>query len=276
MLTFCLLIIAVVAYLLGGVNGAIITSRYLYKKDIRRFGSGNAGLTNFYRVFGKKGTIIVIAVDALKAIISVALGGLLMKPFGAAVTGKLMAMFFAMLGHAFPVYYGFHGGKTVLCGGFCALMLDWRVGLLCWAAFAVAVIATRYVSLGSICAGIVLPLGVIIFGGDKIENILAVMCGVLLVGMHWQNILRLLVGKENKFSFSSGGSAKERPARPQRPEPEPTRQSRPEPAPRPRPARPVQTEPGETEAEARERQLADSIRRKISSINWYEEDDENE
>jgi glycerol-3-phosphate acyltransferase PlsY len=266
MLTFCLLIIAVVAYLLGGVNGAIITSRYLYRKDIRQFGSGNAGLTNFYRVFGKKGTAIVIAVDALKAIIAVALGGLLMKPFGAAVTGKTMAMFFAMLGHAFPVYYGFHGGKTVLCGGFCALMLDWRIGLMCWGVFLIAVIATRYVSLGSICAGIVLPLGVVIFKGEPIEILLAAMSGLLLVGMHWQNILRLLVGKENKFSFSSGGAAKEAPARPSRPEAR-------ERAYQPRPA---QSEAGETEAEARERQLADSIRKKISSINWYEDTDDDE
>ncbi len=212
MLTFCLFVIAIVAYLLGAVNGAIIASKYIFKKDIRDFGSGNAGLTNFYRIFGTKGILIVLAIDILKTAAAVFLGWVLLHIYGYGMVGKLFAGFFVMLGHAFPVYYGFKGGKGVLCGGILVLMLDWRIGLICWAVFALAVLFTRYVSLGSICAGIMLPIGVAIFGGWWLQVVLGVACGLLLVIMHRENIFRLIAGKERKLSFG-GADDKRRQAR---------------------------------------------------------------
>lgn len=206
MLTFCLFIIAIISYLLGAVNGSIIASKYFFKKDIRDFGSGNAGLTNFYRIFGKTGVIVVLVIDIAKTALAVFLGWLLMKGFGFEVEGKLFAGFFVMLGHAFPIYYGFKGGKGVLCGGILVLMLDWRIGLLCWLVFIIAVAFTRYVSLGSICAGIMLPIGIAVFDGWWLEVVLGLMCGLLLVIMHRQNLLRLIGGKERKLSFGQGGS----------------------------------------------------------------------
>lgn len=214
MLTFCLFVIAIVAYLLGAVNGSIIASKYFFKKDIRELGSGNAGLTNFYRNFGTKGILVVLGIDIAKTAVAVFIGWLLLKGYGHGMVGKLFAGFFVMLGHAFPIYYGFKGGKGVLCGGILVLMMDWRIGLLCWLFFLIAVIFTKYVSLGSICAGAMCPIGTAIFGGWWLQVILALMCGLLLIVMHRQNILRLIAGKERKLSF--GGkpeAAKERPVK---------------------------------------------------------------
>lgn len=201
MLTFCLFIIAIVSYLLGAVNGSIIASKYFFKKDIRELGSGNAGLTNFYRNFGTTGIVVVLLIDIIKTAVAVFLGWGLMKIYGHGMVGKLFAGFFVMLGHAFPIYYGFKGGKGVLCGGILVLMLDWRIGLLCWLVFLIAVIFTKYVSLGSIGAGIMCPIGTAIFGGWWLQVVLALMCGLLLVVMHRQNILRLIAGKERKLNL---------------------------------------------------------------------------
>lgn len=221
MLTFCLFIVAIVAYLLGAVNGSIIASKYFFKKDIRELGSGNAGLTNFYRNFGTKGILLVLAIDIVKTAIAVWLGWALIKIHGHGMVGKLFAGFFVMLGHAFPVYYGFKGGKGVLCGGILVLMMDWRIGLLCWLVFIIAVIFTKYVSLGSVCAGAMCPIGTAIFGGWWLQVILALMCGLLLIVMHRQNILRLIAGKERKLDL--GGkptAAKARPVKEEAPKEE--------------------------------------------------------
>lgn len=215
MLTFSLFVIAIVAYLLGAVNGSIIASKYFFKKDIRELGSGNAGLTNFYRNFGTKGIAVVLVIDIIKTAVAVFLGWLLLRGFGHGMVGKLFAGFFVMLGHAFPVYYDFKGGKGVLCGGILVLMMDWRIGLLCWLVFVIAVIFTKYVSLGSVCAGAMCPIGTAIFGGWWLQVILALMCGLLLIIMHRQNILRLIAGKERKLEL--GGkpeAAKEKKVRP--------------------------------------------------------------
>ena len=115
MRTFVLIIIAVISYLLGSLNGSIIVSRRLFHKDIRRYGSGNAGLTNFHRTFGLAGFVLVFLIDFFKAFIAAQIGGALMGIFGYAMVGKLFAGFCAMLGHSYPVFFGFRGGKGVLC-----------------------------------------------------------------------------------------------------------------------------------------------------------------
>ena len=107
--------IAVFSYLLGGLNGAIIASKYVFHRDVRDYGSGNAGLTNFFRTFGAPGLAIVIGTDVLKTVIAVVAGGLIMGTQGAAATGQVFAGFCVMLGHIYPVFYGFRGGKGVLC-----------------------------------------------------------------------------------------------------------------------------------------------------------------
>lgn len=199
--TFLLVVIALLAYCLGGFNGAIITSHLLHRNDVRSFGSHNAGLTNYLRTYGTAGSAVVILTDVLKSLLAVLIGGWLLGLRGFPVTGRVFACFCLMLGHIWPVLYQFRGGKGVLCAGIGVLLADWRVGLLCWVVFLVVVLFTRYVSLGSICCSVFFPLGMLIFGHRGIDVWLSLFCALLLIGKHYQNILRLLAGKESKLDL---------------------------------------------------------------------------
>lgn len=197
-------IMAAASYFLGCFNGAVIVSKYILKDDVRGHGSGNAGLTNFYRTFGGPLTFAVILCDVLKAVFSVLLGAAVFGIFGEpllTLTGKLLAGLFCMLGHMFPCMFHFRGGKSVLCGGVIAIMADWRVALVVWGGFLLLVILTRYVSLGSIYAGTAFPFAVWFVFHAAAPTVLAAVCGGLLVWGHRANIRRLLSGNESRFSF---------------------------------------------------------------------------
>ncbi len=193
--------LALLGYLLGCANGAILTSRVFYHDDVRRHGSGNAGLTNFYRNYGAKHVLAVIAVDMLKAVIAVELGDWLL---GGAL-GKYYMGFFCMLGHMFPVTYQFKGGKGILSSGTLLLCLDWRVALAGWGAFLVLAVLTRYVSLGSIAAAASLPVSTFFVYRGAESFVWILLFGTLIGGMviwaHRANIRRLLNGTESKFQF---------------------------------------------------------------------------
>lgn len=191
----------VIGYLCGCFNGAIIISKYVLKNDIRQHGSGNAGLTNFHRVFGGKLTFAVIAFDVIKAVVGVLVGAALLGcVVNAPLLGKYVGGISVLLGHCFPFMFGFKGGKGILSGGTVALMVDLRVGLLVLGLFAVIVALTRYVSLGSIAAGIAFPFASWYFLG-RFYLIFGAALGALVVFMHRGNISRLLKGEENKLSF---------------------------------------------------------------------------
>lgn len=197
--------VAAVAYLLGCFNGAVIVSKYILKNDIRGHGSGNAGLTNFYRVFGGGLTFVVILTDVLKAVLAVLFGrwafSVVMALPAAAVFGTYFAGTFCLLGHMFPIMFGFRGGKGILSGGAVALMADWRVALVVWGGFLLLVILTRWVSLGSVWAGTAFPFVTWFVFHNMPCTELALICGVLVVWKHRQNIGRLLRGQESRFSF---------------------------------------------------------------------------
>ena len=149
---------AAVAYFCGCFNGAVIVSKYILKNDVRQYGSGNAGLTNFYRVFGGPQTFVVILTDVVKAVIAVLVGSSLFGAIlNAPVLGKYWAAMFCLLGHMFPFMFQFKGGKGVLSGGTIALMIDWRVALVVWGGFLILFLLTKYVSLGSVWAGASFP-----------------------------------------------------------------------------------------------------------------------
>ena len=194
---------AIPAYLLGSVNGAIITARVFYHKDIREYGSGNPGLTNFYRVFGKGGALLVVAIDAFKTIAPLFFGGWLFGHFfGMPLFGRAISGFFVMLGHCFPVYYGFKGGKGVMAAGAIYIILDWRIAIIGWGVFILLTILTRYVSLGAMIGSAVFPPALLIFGiGGLYEFTAVAICVVLLIARHKANIGRLIRGEESKFSF---------------------------------------------------------------------------
>ena len=199
---FLLFATAASAYFLGCFNGAVIISKYILRDDVRSHGSGNAGLTNFYRTFGGPLTLAVILCDVLKAVIAVWLGTwLLGQATGWLVMSKYWAGVFCLLGHMFPCMFHFKGGKGILSGGTIAIMIDWRVALVVWGGFLVLAVLTKYVSLGSLWAGVSFPLASWFVYHDWIILLLAIACGGLVTWGHRANVKRLLNGTENKFSL---------------------------------------------------------------------------
>ena len=195
------LITVIAGYLLGNLNGAVCVS-HLMGDDVRSHGSGNAGLTNFIRSYGAGRSALVIVIDAGKAIIACVLGGLLLKNTDGFQTGAAIGGAAVMLGHIFPVFLKFHGGKGILSGLFIAIVVDWRVALLILAVFALAYLTTQYVSLGSVLAAITFGIGFVVFHHD---NLTVMLCGVfmstLATFMHRQNIVRLFKGQERKTNL---------------------------------------------------------------------------
>ncbi|MDD4715991.1 MAG: glycerol-3-phosphate 1-O-acyltransferase PlsY [Oscillospiraceae bacterium] len=203
MFLFRLALTAVISYLLGCFNGSIIISKYILKDDIRNHGSGNAGLTNFYRTFHGPLTFLVILGDVLKVVVAVLLAKTLLVPFGWGVEGGLWSGFFVMLGHVFPIFFRFKGGKGVLSAGTLAAMMDWRVFALTMGIFILSVALTQWVSLGSVLAGFCFPFAVwYLMKPSAVSIVLAFLCGLLLLIMHRENIGRLLRGEERKFHLS--------------------------------------------------------------------------
>ena len=191
-------IIAVCAYLLGSLSFAIIVSKLTLGKDIRNYGSGNAGLTNAYRTMGAKKTLLVLLGDIAKGAAAVSIGMVLAGPLG-----KLTAGIFVILGHMFPLYFGFKGGKGVLVGAVMLAFFDWRVFGIAFLLFVLAVALTKWISLGSILGAISFPITTWAFYHDPILTAMAAGMAAAVIFMHRSNIGRILRGEENKFSFKS-------------------------------------------------------------------------
>ena len=185
---------AVVGYLLGCVNISILISRTLLGKDVRSFGSGNAGATNMTRVFGWKPGLAALIGDAAKAALSLAVGRL-----AAGDLGMLAAGGACLLGHCFPLFYGFRGGKGVSAAAALAFAIDWRVGLCCVGAFLLGALWSRKVSLGSLIAAVVLFVSAAAFQASPPKLLLALFASVLVINRHAENIKRLLAGREPDF-----------------------------------------------------------------------------
>ncbi|MBO5891571.1 MAG: glycerol-3-phosphate acyltransferase [Oscillospiraceae bacterium] len=187
-----------VSYLLGNLNGAVCISA-LHHDDVRSHGSGNAGLTNFIRNYGRRQALYVILIDAGKTVLACLVMGLLLEPYGYYLEGRTLGGLMVMVGHAFPALLGFRGGKGILSGLFIGISVDWRIAVIALAVFLGIYFATRYVSLGSVLGATTLSLGFVLFYYD---NLLVMLCGIVMgalaVFMHRANIIRLLQGKERK------------------------------------------------------------------------------
>ncbi len=208
MRTLYLILIAIISYALGSLNGAIIAGHFILHKDVRRYGSRNAGLTNYYRNFGTTGIIVLVLIDVLKTVIAVLIGGALMNKVDAKEVGMLFAGFCVILGHMFPALFQFRGGKGVLSGITMAFLVDWRVGLCCLLTFLILLLFTRYVSLGSVVGAALCPVYLWIFGHERLSIILGALCALLIVIKHAENIVRLISGTERRIDF--GASRKQR------------------------------------------------------------------
>jgi glycerol-3-phosphate acyltransferase PlsY len=205
-----IVICVVVPYLLGSLNFAVIISKKRYKDDVRTHGSGNAGATNMLRTHGKSAAALTLLGDLLKAVVSVTLALFLMPGDGFAYIAGLCCM----LGHAFPIYYGFKGGKGVVVAAGTMLVLNPLVFLTCIGVWILIIIFTKYVSLAAIIAAVLFPLlnffwyvkdyichasGEFVAYSFPLRTVFSVIMGVLIVWLHRENIVRLIKGTENKI-----------------------------------------------------------------------------
>ncbi len=209
-------------YLLGSLNSAIIISKMLYGDDIRKYGSGNAGLTNMLRTYGKKAAGLTLLGDVLKTALAIVIGSIL-GGFGywrlisvSYLTSPLplnyMAGFFAVIGHILPIYYKFKGGKGVLCTSAMALILTPLEFLILLAVFIILVAWTKYVSLGSVTVAALYPVVVsghvkVAFSGivpmNGVVALITILLAIIIVYCHRGNLQRISDGTERKLSFKS-------------------------------------------------------------------------
>lgn len=188
-------LLAIAAYLIGSIPMGLILGKLIWKKDLRNFGSHNIGATNAWRTFGRKAGLLVFVFDFLKGQIGVLLGACIFGTPCAMVVGGLLAM----LGHIFPLFLGFKGGKGVATGlGVLATLMP-KITAIVFIVWLVLVVITRYVSVGSIVAAILTPILAACFKEPSAFFAFALAAAVVIVWRHKENIQRLKAGRENKF-----------------------------------------------------------------------------
>lgn len=209
-MVLAIVLTVLIGYLMGNVNGAILLSRLVEKDDVRRHGSGNAGFTNFFRNYGKSTSLLVILIDGLKTILSCLLGGFLLGKFGFSTEGMLLGGLCATLGHDFPAFLSFRGGKGIVCGFATAIVTDWRIGLILLALFSLVYLLTKYVSLASILCSLGFFVCFLLFYPGRIGVILpAAAMALLAIFLHRENLKRLAKGQERKTDFFQKRGPKE-------------------------------------------------------------------
>lgn len=210
-------IIALISYFLGSVNSAIIVTKMSEGKDIRELGSGNAGMTNVLRNFGKKQAILTTCGDIAKGMLAEIAASVIMRLFGyngnldgsTIMLGNYIALLFAMFGHVFPVYYKFKGGKGILVSVAAVLLFDPVVGLILIALFGILLFLTKMVSVGSVTAALFYPIVTFIWhshcGTNTVgkDTFFAAILGIVIIIKHWKNIERILNGTESKIGQKS-------------------------------------------------------------------------
>ena len=208
------IIIAIIAYLIGSINFSILISKKKAGYDIRQKGSGNAGTTNMLRNLGKKYAAITLICDVLKGVVAIGIAIIVGNILGD--TNKALLVQIAgvavVIGHTFPIFFGFKGGKGVATSLGILLMTYWQLGLICLVFALVLMALTRVVSMGSIAAAILYPVLTLFVGGGHyiVEStglgngyfIYSVILAIIVIFNHRENIKRILSGTENKISFN--------------------------------------------------------------------------
>ena len=201
------IVVAILSYLIGSINFSIIISKKVAGFDVREKGSGNAGTTNMLRTVGKKAALITLVCDILKGVISILLALLIGKIAKEANNSILVqiAGILVIIGHTFPIFFTFKGGKGVATAVGVLLTTNWQIGLICLIFGLVLIALTRMVSLGSITAAILFPILVLFIKTNYIVEgnyfIYSLIIAVMVVFNHRENVKRLLSGTENKLSF---------------------------------------------------------------------------
>lgn len=211
-------VIAVLSYLLGSLNFGVIVSNSMKNDDVRTHGSGNAGSTNMLRNYGKKYAVITIIGDMLKVVVAIVLAYLILSlsnvPIfdkngvqGYGIFGVDIKMFtksfsglFCVLGHIFPCFFKFKGGKGVATSGGMVFVIDWRIALILLAIFIIIVAVTKYVSLGSIVMALLYPVFIFLFYKSVTLTVISAVFTLIVVIAHRENIKKLLNHSESKIT----------------------------------------------------------------------------
>ena len=193
------LIVLLVAYFLGSISTSIIVSKIMLGDDIRNHGSGNAGATNTLRTVGKLGALLVVLGDILKTVVAILFAKLFLKNDSSAI---YIAGLGAVIGHNFPLYFGFRGGKGIIVSTVAILFADPIIGLITVAIALLIISVSHYVSLGSISGAVIFVILSLIFKSSNPEFVVfACILAILAIYMHKANIQRLVSGTESKLSF---------------------------------------------------------------------------
>ena len=202
------IIVAVIAYLLGSISFSVIISKKMAGFDVREKGSGNAGSTNVLRTVGKKAAVIALLCDVLKGVVAVLIAyivGKFVDNVDRAILVQVAALC-VVIGHTFPIFFKFKGGKGVATSLGIVLLLNWQIGLICLVFALVLMILTRMVSLGSISAAILFPVLTIFITENYLVEGNYIIFGILLAAFvvynHRANVKRILTGTENKLNFN--------------------------------------------------------------------------
>ena len=194
-----------IAYLLGSINPAIIISRIFGKRDIREEGSGNAGATNTLRVMGKGAALCVVIFDALKGIAAVLFAKYAPEIFKVEnynMSAMYLSALFVVVGHVFPIYFGFKGGKGIMTSIAVIFVLDWEIGVILLVTCLAIMLLTGYVSLGSCIGAVLFPMLVVMFHeGNTLFTAISVIIAAIALIKHRSNIVRLVNRTESKLSF---------------------------------------------------------------------------
>lgn len=203
---FCGIASAACGYLLGSLSFAILVTKWLYHKDIRTFGSGNAGMTNVLRTFGKGAAALTIVGDIGKGIVAVLLAKAIFAAFTTVnpIYGAYLAAFFAVIGHIYPLYFQFKGGKAVSVATGTIVAIQPILVLPLLVLFLLVFVCSKMVSLSSICAAIAYPIVTFLYFNNQGHDVLLTTCcatviGGLVLWMHRSNIKRIIAGTEYKF-----------------------------------------------------------------------------
>ena len=201
------IIVSIIAYLLGSISFSIIISKKMAGFDVRDKGSKNAGSTNVLRTVGKKAAIITLICDCLKGVIAILIAfiaGKIWTDLDSALLVQLAGIF-VVLGHTFPVFFKFKGGKGVATSLGVLLMVNWQIGLICLVFALILMALTRFVSLGSVAAAILFPVLTVFITNNYLVPgnyiIFGIILAILVIFNHRENVKRLLTGTENKLSF---------------------------------------------------------------------------
>ncbi len=204
------IVTTIIAYLIGSINFSIILSKKIAGFDVREKGSGNAGTTNMLRSVGKKAAALTLLCDILKGIVAILVAiivGNIIKNVDKSLLVQLSGLA-VVIGHTFPIFFQFKGGKGVATSLGVLLIVNWKIGLICLVFALVLIILTRMVSVGSVGAAILYPVLVLFINTNYTVSegkgylVFSILLAVLVAFNHRENIKRILEGKENKISFS--------------------------------------------------------------------------